>query len=74
MSKVGLHPAWSWDCPDCGSENFERGLAPEMADEDAQEIREEMGIEPGDEGCIMQMPTLVYCHACGCDYETERDR
>jgi len=74
MTTVEMHPAYQWDCPDCGRENFERGLVPEMSDEDAQEILEEMGIEPGDEGCIMVMPPDVQCRHCGGTFETERDR
>lgn len=30
--EVELHPAYQWDCPDCGRESFERIIVPETDD------------------------------------------
>lgn len=67
---VELRPAYVWDCPECGKEVFERGLVPEMAEDDRQAVREEMGVQPWEEGCIMAMPETVRCPHCGAEFPT----
>jgi hypothetical protein len=67
---VTLNPAYSWDCPECGAENFERGIVPEMSPEELAATKAEMGIEPWDEGSLMMMPTQVTCRGCGVKFAT----
>lgn len=61
---VVLRPAYAWDCPECGRENFCGGILPEMADEDLAALRAEYGIEAWEEGDFMMMPTSVTCCHC----------
>jgi hypothetical protein len=67
-----LHPAFSWDCDDCGAENFARCIVPEMSDEDLKELREDHGIQPWETGDLLMMPTEVTCSKCGAAYATLR--
>lgn len=68
--KVELQPAFQWDCPNCGVQNFARGLVPEMSEEESQELREDFGLEPWDQGTWMAMPTQVTCSTCGRPFDT----
>lgn len=68
---VELRPAYCWDCPDCGRENFVRGLVPELSSEDLEEMRNEHGIEPWDAGDFVAMPEIVKCIHCHIQFETE---
>lgn len=61
---VELRPAYSWDCPDCGRENFVRGLVPEFSDEDLQDLRDNHGLQPWDTGDFVMMPQSVQCKHC----------
>ena len=61
---VNLRPAYVWDCPECGIENFCRGIVPEMSDEDLEELRSEQGIQPWEDGDFVMMPDEVQCEAC----------
>lgn len=67
---VTLNPAYSWDCPECGVENFERGIVPEMSPEELAQTKADMGMEPWEEGEIMMMPTSVVCRGCGASFAT----
>lgn len=70
MIEVELRPAYVWDCPSCGVEQFHRGLVPEMDEEEERELRERLGIEPWDTGCWTMMPKNVKCTECGKEYLT----
>lgn len=68
MDEVELHPAYFWDCPECGTENFERGVLVEMDDEKLTQFKEDNEIDPDEEGCLILSPSLVQCCECGCAY------
>lgn len=68
---VELRPAYVWDCPECGRENFMRGLVPEFSDEDREALRQEHGITPWDEGDFVMMPDRVECKHCSEVFCTE---
>jgi rubredoxin len=68
--KVRLRPAYAWTCPECGCDHFERGIVPEMSEEDLQHLREEHGIEPEEDGVFVMMPDSVFCLDCKRDFET----
>ena len=69
-SAVTLRPAYAWDCPDCGRENFERGVVPEFSEEDLEELRGECGVQPWEEGAFVTMPEEVECRHCGLSFAT----
>ncbi len=69
--KVELHQAWSWDCPECGRENFERAVTCELSDEDKQHMKEDHGIPDPMTGDWVSAPLDVTCKHCGKDFETE---
>jgi len=73
MEKVELHPAHTWDCPDCGKENFCRGVTVEMTEEDIAGQIEMYGGEPEDwrTGHWITKPDIVTCVHCGVEFETE---
>ena len=61
---VELRPAFSWDCPDCGRENFCRGIVPEMSPAEMVELRDDHGIESWESGNFVMQPDLVECSHC----------
>ncbi len=71
--KVELHQAFMWDCPNCGVEHFERAIRPEMAPEQFEELREDFGLEEGQDGDFLMMPTEVTCDVCGCSFEVTEE-
>ena len=72
MDKVELHPAYQWDCPECGKENFARGVVPEMSEDDLAEMRDDFGVQPWELGQFMLMPEVVQCKHCEFGFETFR--
>jgi hypothetical protein len=63
--KVELRPAFAWDCPECGREQFINAIVAEFSEEKAAELREEMGIEDEDaEGDWIFTPPEVECKYC----------
>ena len=62
---VELSPAYMWDCPNCGRENFQRAITVAMTDEDRLEM------EVGEEGGYWQSyPDTVICKHCDMKYDT----
>jgi len=61
---VELHPAFFWDCPECGVENFCRGIVPEFSEEERAELREEHGVNPWEQGSFVMQPEVVTCAEC----------
>ncbi len=43
---VELIPAFCWDCPECGRENFARTIVKEFSADEMLEMRLQMGIDP----------------------------
>lgn len=78
LQKIELHPAHTWDCDNCGRENFCRGVPHEMNPDDpqdaeliaiAKEANEESGMPIT--GFWITAPEEVTCIHCGTTYETE---
>ena len=62
--RVELHAAWMWDCPHCGTENFQRSVAVHMTDEELAES----GCPPEDFEQFRYAhtsPCTVKCRECG---------
>lgn len=71
MEKVELHPAFMWDCPECGVENFERSIS--VSNEQLGEILIQMGVEdsPGiDYSTVHWCPMKVICDECHREFAT----
>lgn len=68
--KISMKPAYMWDCEECGRENFERGLVPELSEDEEQELREEYGVDDEEMGHWVMMPRLVQCKYCKKTCET----
>lgn len=71
MAKVELHPAFVWDCDECGRENFERAIIPpfqSIAEE--RHAYEALGLTPG-EGFPVVAPFTVLCRRCGTQFDTD---
>jgi len=69
--KVEMRPAYSWTCPECGQDNFERVVVPEMSDEDLREMKEEFGIDEWEEGDFQSYPNTVQCEFCSAILDTK---
>lgn len=70
MQEVVLRPAFAWDCQECGTEAFCRGIVPEMSPSESAALREEYGVHPWEEGDYVLMPEEVRCPRCGAVYRT----
>lgn len=73
MLIIELHPAFSWDCAECGRENFQRAISRFLDPEDPVEasiIREAHGIPEDEEippsrQCrVKTIPEKVICKHC----------
>lgn len=62
---VELRLAYEWDCPECGRQQFHRGMVFDGPPEEKEEIREELGVQPWEEGTLMTSPDYVTCKDCG---------
>lgn len=69
-TSVELHLAFHWVCPECGIDNWCRGIAPDLPPEEKAKARENLGIEVWEEGALMMRPESVECLACKCRFET----
>lgn len=62
--EIELHAAFFWDCPECGRENFVRGVKPEFSASELAELRDEHGINPWETGSFLLRPNDVKCCHC----------
>jgi predicted nucleic acid-binding Zn ribbon protein len=69
--KAELHPAFVWDCDDCGRENFVRAIVGEFDDDIMQQMRDEHGITDYEMGDWHSMPISVECSHCGTIFEVD---
>lgn len=67
---VELAPAYMWDCPNCGRENFQRSIMTAITAED----RVEMNLDPDETGCWQSYPNIVICRYCDSKYITRHIR
>jgi rubrerythrin len=70
MDKVELLPAHFWICDNCGAENFERGLVPEISEAEELQLKEEYGFDEI-KGHFMVAPSDVKCPECETQYEAD---
>lgn len=72
---VEPHPAFCWDCDECGVENFGRVLPYFPTQEEENELVMEHGFDPGsvEPGAPVMMPSTVKCKACGSLFSLEVD-
>ena len=63
---IELLPAYMWDCPSCGRENFQRSITLAMTDEDIVEL----GLNSGESGTWQSYPDVVTCRFCSKQYQT----
>jgi hypothetical protein len=69
--EVELHPAYRWDCPECGKQSYVDSVPAELTDDERKSLQEFMGVEPSDGeefsvvGMLTTAPTDVTCSACG---------
>ncbi len=69
-----LHPAYQWDCPECGHENFARAIVFDMPDDEKLELLQRSGelesyqtladLGEGVDGDWMSAPESVTCEEC----------
>lgn len=64
---VELYPAHGWDCPECGAQNFCRGIALEPSEQEREELT---AMGEGADGYWMTIPDEVECCDCGRKFPT----
>lgn len=67
---IELHPAFVWDCDDCGRENFVRSIVGEFDAETMQEMRDDHGITEYESGEWHTAPSSVKCQHCESVFST----
>ena len=67
---VELRPAFAWDCPECGREQFARAVVPEFSPEDLEELRTDHGVQPWETGEFLLPPGEVTCPHCDTSFST----
>jgi uncharacterized Zn finger protein len=72
-SHVELHPAFVYDCDECGRENFVRSIVGEFDEETLDEMREDHGITEYEAGDWHSAPRTVKCQFCGSVFATYCD-
>lgn len=70
MQSVELRPAYEWTCEECGRDQFAKVVIPEMSDEDATELANDLGFDPEDGGRFMYIPEQVTCCFCKSQFTT----
>ena len=76
---VELHNAWTWDCPECGRENFDRAVTADMTRAESIDYarklgRIDYGFEPSEDfNCeFMTQPETVVCAHCEREFDVAR--
>lgn len=67
---VELNQAFSWDCPTCGREYFERGIRAEMSQAEERKLRDELEIAKSISGSFVIAPKQVKCQECDKEFQT----
>lgn len=74
MKTIELHPAYSWDCDECGIENFERTVViplEELTDEEREQFSaKDLESFLSEDGTFQSMPNHVKCYNCETEYKT----
>ncbi len=78
--KIEIHPAYRWDCEECGRENFGRMVTAQLPDEELEKIMRSDGVldahqsladlPPGVKYDLITIPEIVKCGHCGAEFET----
>lgn len=71
MKTVEMRPAYEWTCEECGKDNYERSVIPELNDEDLQELKDEHGVNAWEAGFFQSYPDYVVCGQCGVCFATK---
>jgi len=69
--KVELLNAYFFICPECGTTNYGRGCTNEMAQEDIDQLKIDLGIELDEPGEFYFLPEEVACEACLKEFDVE---
>lgn len=67
---VEMLQAFCWTCPECGRDRFERAIIAEMSPEEMQELRDEHGVQPWEDGEFCTFPETVHCPDCNLEFST----
>ena len=69
MENAELLPAFFWICPECGVDNFERGLVAEMSEGEMMDVRQELDLSDFEEVELIGHPEVVICKECGAEFK-----
>lgn len=68
---VKIKAVWKWHCPTCGHTNTPPYRVAELSAEEAEELRNEHGVQPWQTGDWVVAPTIVDCLSCGDEFDAE---
>ena len=71
MQSVELHHAYMFTCEHCGTDQFIRGIIPEMSEQEKIELRLDFGLQPWEEGEFTVKPETVTCGTCNHSFIVE---
>lgn len=61
MQQINLHNGWYWACPECGTDNLEKGQEYQPTPEEQEQIDAHFG---GVRGQVVVTPQTVLCSSC----------
>ena len=75
MNTIELHPAFMFDCHNCGMENFHRGVVVAFSPEDVASVADMYAIEDAElvAGTWHFKPAEVVCQHCQAKYAVAGD-
>lgn len=68
---VHLEQAYAWACPVCEARNYETRIPAELTPDEAEEIREILGVPEGVSGGFFTCPREVECRECGQEFPAQ---
>ena len=71
MKQIELRTAYTYDCDDCGRENFVRAAVHELSADEKYEMAVEHGDFSGESGQWVTIPEEVTCSFCGSRFTTK---
>lgn len=68
MKPIELRTAFTFDCEECGRENFVRGIVHEFSEEEYEDLKERFNIDKDMLGDWISCPEIVECQYCNAKF------
>jgi hypothetical protein len=70
MKTTELFNAYFWDCDNCGNENFERAIRPEIDEDIMEALAATHNVGDKEPHFLVSIPYQVECKSCKESYKT----